>query len=63
MSSESKEPSAEILLHGPESLLVQFSGRTIYTSSDAVDDRLTASFWLSPPRDEGDTDLEHVSQL
>lgn len=49
-----------MVLPAAESLLVQFAGRTVYTSTDAVDERLTVTYWLMPPRDEGFVESESV---
>ncbi|XP_018577529.1 protein virilizer isoform X2 [Anoplophora glabripennis] len=58
---ESKETYTEIMLPAPETLLVQFSCRTVFSSVDACDERLTARYWLAAPTDEGDTDMENVT--
>ncbi|KAG5885200.1 hypothetical protein JTB14_012224 [Gonioctena quinquepunctata] len=51
---------ADTTLPAPENLLVQFSRRTIFSSSDACDERLTANYWLAIPADEGEADAENV---
>lgn len=49
------------MLPPPESLLIQFAGRQVYSSADAMNDRLTSSYWLSlPTTDETDGDVENV---
>ncbi|RZB40500.1 virilizer, partial [Asbolus verrucosus] len=58
-SSDGKEPSTEPILPEPEILLVQFSGRLIFSSSDVCDERLTIRYWLSIPNDESEN--ENVS--
>lgn len=63
-ADEVKEAYTELVLPTPESLLVQFSGRQVYTSADAINDRLTSTYWLSlPTTDETDGDLENVRIL
>lgn len=57
---ESKNGIIEPLLPVPESLLTQFAGRAVFTTSDISDERLTSSYWLSVPTDETDTDSENV---
>ncbi|CAH1155610.1 unnamed protein product [Phaedon cochleariae] len=59
-SEINKDFGNEIILAAPESLLVQFSCRAIFSSSDVCDERLTASYWLAVPSDEGENELEHV---
>jgi hypothetical protein len=54
-----KETLAEPVLPEPETLLVQFSGRLIFSSSDVCDERLTIRYWLSIPNDEAEN--ENVS--
>lgn len=54
------EKIAEVILPSPETLLVQFSGRTVFMYSEPVDERLTASYWLSLPNDEGENENENV---
>lgn len=55
-----KELLEEPSLPEPETLLVQFSSRLIFTSSDVCDDdRLSIRYWLSIPSDEIET--ENVS--
>ncbi|XP_072392863.1 protein virilizer [Diabrotica undecimpunctata] len=51
----------EIILPAPETLLTQFSRRLVFSSADACDERLTSTYWLGLPSDEGENDLEHVS--
>jgi hypothetical protein len=58
-SPEMKETLAEPVLPEPETLLVQFSGRLIFSSSDVCDERLTIRYWLSIPNDEAEN--ENVS--
>lgn len=53
----------EIILPTPETLLVQYSHRTIFSSVDASDERLTTRYWLATPADEGENDLEQVSAI
>lgn len=57
---ETKETYAEPVLPMPEPLLVQFAGRTVYTLTETVDERLTSVYWLSMPSDEGETEMENV---
>lgn len=52
----------EVILPSPETLLVQYAHRTIFSSADACDERLTTRYWLATPADEADTDLENVSR-
>lgn len=62
-ADEVKESDCHVepLLPQPESLLVQFSGRQVYSSTDAMDDRLTSNYWLSPSTaDDNDGDVENV---
>lgn len=56
-----KSTFQEILLPPPETLLVQYAHRTIFSSADACDEHLTTQYWLAIPADEGETDLENVS--
>ncbi|CAH0546418.1 unnamed protein product [Brassicogethes aeneus] len=56
-----KENYTEMILPAPETLLSQFAKRTIYSSSDACDERLTASFWLAGPAEEAETGMENVT--
>lgn len=58
--SETKEAHPEPNLPPPEPLLIQFSCRQIYSSAEAVNDRLTSNYWLSHPTDENDGDAEHI---
>ncbi|KAJ8943761.1 hypothetical protein NQ318_011973 [Aromia moschata] len=60
-AEESKETYTEIILPAPETLLIQFSHRTIFNSADACDERLTARYWLAVPAGEGDTDMENIT--
>ncbi|XP_017779064.1 PREDICTED: protein virilizer isoform X2 [Nicrophorus vespilloides] len=47
--SEVKEITyVEQVLPSPEPLLAQFAGRPIFSTRDSLDDRLTASYWLTP---------------
>lgn len=63
-TDEVKESHTEILLPLPESLLVQFSGRQVYSSADAMNDRLTSNYWLSlSTTEENDGDVENVCTL
>lgn len=55
-----KEVYTEVLLPNPETLLVQFTGRTVYSSSDACDERLTSRYWLATPTDDSENDIESV---
>lgn len=55
-----KESYTEVTLPVPESLLVQFTGRTVFSSSDACDERLTSRYWLATPTDDGENDIESV---
>lgn len=60
-TEEVKETYSELVLPPPESLLIQFSGRQVYSSVDAMNDRLTSTYWLSlPTTDESDGDVENV---
>lgn len=59
--SEVTEAGTEVSLPPPESLLVQFAGRQIYTVTEVADERLTSTYWLSVPVDEGDAYAEHVN--
>lgn len=59
--SQSTEAGNEVFLPLPGSLLVQFAGRHIYTVTEVADERLTSTYWLSVPVDEGDAYAEHVS--
>ncbi|KAJ8972217.1 hypothetical protein NQ314_000278 [Rhamnusium bicolor] len=60
-SEENIETYTEIVIPAPDTLLVQFACRTIFSSADACDERLTARYWLAAPTDEGDSDMENVS--
>lgn len=61
-TSVKSEEIAEPLLPAPESLVTQFASRSVFTSSDVVDERLTAAFWLTAVVDENETgDSEHVT--
>lgn len=51
----------EVNLSAPETLLVQYAHRTIFSSVDACDERLTTRYWLATPADDGENDLENVS--
>lgn len=55
-STDSKETPTEPVLPDPEPLLVQFSGRLIFTSADACDERLTIRYWLSLPHEESENE-------
>lgn len=55
-----KEEYVETILPTPEPLLEQFARRTVFGFSDIINERLTVAYWLSPPNDEGDVDLENV---
>lgn len=56
----SKKTYQEVMLPAPETLLVQYANRTIFSSADASDERLTTRYWLATPADEGESDLENV---
>lgn len=56
-----KKTYQEVLLPAPEPLLAQYAHRTIFSSADASDERLTTRYWLATPADEGEADLENVS--
>ena len=60
-SGDNKEIYSEPILPPPEPLLVQFAGRTIFSSTDTVDERLTSQYWLSAPNSDGENDIENVS--
>lgn len=62
-SSPAKENYAEPVLPAPESLLIQFSGRQVYTSSGLDDNRLTSAYWLSAPSEESEGEPENVRML
>ncbi|XP_019867996.2 protein virilizer isoform X2 [Aethina tumida] len=57
----SKESYTEVVLPIPDTLLSQFCKRTIFSSTEACDERLTARFWLAAPSDEVETGLENVT--
>nr|XP_023012377.1 protein virilizer [Leptinotarsa decemlineata] len=59
-NKEMKDTCVDTVLPVPESLLIQFSRRTIFSSSDACDERLTANYWLAIPAVDGETDSENV---
>lgn len=60
-TNEMKETHNEIILPPQESLLVQFAGRQVYSAADAMNDRLTSSYWLTlPTTDETDGDVDNV---
>ncbi|CAG9862506.1 unnamed protein product [Phyllotreta striolata] len=60
-SCSDKDVTVDINVPAPDTLLVQFSQRMVFSSSDACDERLTANYWLGLPSDETENDLEHVS--
>lgn len=60
--ADAKEGYPEPVLPSPEPLLAQFAGRTVYTHNETVDERLTSVYWLSIPSDEGETEIENVSE-
>ncbi|XP_056632492.1 protein virilizer isoform X1 [Diorhabda sublineata] len=60
-ANKESNPIVETNLPAPESLLVQFSKRLVFSSSDACDERLTSTYWLGLPTDEGENDSEHVN--
>ncbi|KAF5276514.1 hypothetical protein FQA39_LY06583 [Lamprigera yunnana] len=55
-----KEPIVEPVLLPSQSLLVQFSGRPIFTLTDVIDEQLTSSYWLSVPSYEASADSDNV---
>lgn len=58
---DTKNSISEPLLPVPESLLTQFAGRSVFTTSDTSDERLSSSYWLSCPTDETDVESENVT--
>ena len=60
-SSEKECLVVEPVLPLPEPLLTQFAGRTVFTLSEAMNQRLTSTFWLSVPTEDSDIELENVS--
>lgn len=62
-AEETKDPPSEVILPQPETLLAQFAGRAVFTTSEVSDERLTSSYWLSVPTDETDVDAENVRFL
>ncbi|KAF5273298.1 hypothetical protein FQR65_LT04720 [Abscondita terminalis] len=56
-----KEPFVEPILPPPQSLLLQFSGRPIFTLTDVIDEQLTSNYWLSVPSYEPSADADNVT--
>nr|CAH7713265.1 unnamed protein product [Callosobruchus chinensis] len=54
------ETAIDTTLPAPDALLLQFSCRAIFSSTDACDERLTSRYWLAVPADENDQDQENV---
>lgn len=55
-SPDNKETLVEPILPEPETLLVQFSRRLIFTTSEVCDERLTIRYCLSMPNDESESE-------
>lgn len=61
-TSVAPETSTEPTIPPAESLLTQFSMRTVYTLTDNEEDRLSTAYWLSAPSsDEPEQDAEIVT--
>ncbi len=56
------DPSIEMILDPPESLLTQFQSRLVYAVGEVEDERLSVAYWLSVTSiDELDQEAEQVS--
>ncbi|KAK4877295.1 hypothetical protein RN001_009801 [Aquatica leii] len=56
-----KDILVEPVLVPPQSLLLQFAGRPIFTLTDVIDEQLTSTYWLSVPSYEPSTDVDNVT--
>ncbi|XP_031348459.1 protein virilizer-like [Photinus pyralis] len=59
--TKTKETPVEPILPPPQSLLLQFSARSIFTLTDVIDEQLTTNYWLSVPAYEPTTEVDNVT--
>lgn len=62
-SENTTENITEVLLPPSDMLLSQFSSRLVYNIIDLAEERLTTTYWLSLPQDDGELEAEHVSYI
>ncbi|KAK5642556.1 hypothetical protein RI129_008723 [Pyrocoelia pectoralis] len=62
-TTKAKETFVEPILPLPQTLLLQFSGRPIFTLTDVIDEQLTTNYWLSMPSYEASIEVDNVSSM